>query len=618
MSTPGVVICPACRVESPGRVMLCPSCGCGLTGVLRPGTVVGGRYEVFNPLGRGGMGIVYRAHDRVLDEPVAMKVLRSDFDDSTDLTQRFRAEIKLARKVSHRNVCRIHEYGEDGTVHYICMELVSGTDLRSLLKDHRMPLAEAYDASIQVALGLEAIHEMGVIHRDLKTSNIMKDHRGVVRLMDFGIAKQWGTGTAAGVTLAGQIIGTPEYMSPEQARGEKIDLRSDIYSLGIVLFEIFTGHVPFHAPTPLATIFQHLQSPPPLSGPEAEGIPVPLIPVLHRALAKDPAQRYQNAAELVAALRQARAETLGEAGEPVTPRPSMIDRTLDGGPLSVPFPTPPSLPGSQGYQASTPTPIPSEPATVTGARPTETGGGPLTPPTAVNAQPVTQGAPYRPPRPPRPPQPTMPTVPPPRPRPEPHEGGGSQVLWWTIPALVVILVGSGLLVRYSLNNRGGGDPGTPSPIPSSLGGSLGGGAKVYGPSPSPVFPSPDAAIPSPSPSQRMVLMPSPSPFMPSPQARPSPSETRPSPSPVQPSPRPLAEGVFQVVVRPWAYVAVDGRAMGTTPLRRFPLATGSHSVVLTHPQYQPLQRRVEIRPGETTLLEVDLRREGVPAASPAP
>jgi len=577
--------------------MLCSSCGTGLTGVLAKGDVIGGRYEVFAPLGRGGMGIVYRAHDRVLDEPVAMKVLRSDFEDSLDLTQRFRAEIKLARKVSHRNVCRIHEYGEDGQVHYICMELVTGTDLRTLLKDRRMPLAEAFDAAIQVGLGLEAIHEMGVIHRDLKPSNIMKDARGVVRLMDFGIAKQWGAGTAAGVTLAGQIIGTPEYMSPEQARGEKIDLRSDIYALGIVLFEIFTGHVPFHAPTPLATIFQQLQSPPPLSGPEAEGIPAALIPVLHTALAKDPGQRHQNVGELIAALRQTRAVTLGEV-DPTTP-PGPIPRTVD----VAPVPYTPTVPGVRSYP--TPTPVPSDPPTLVADPPAPVRGGarkesgPPTPPTAMQP-------PVRPPRPRYEPPPT----PTPTPAPRPQPGGGKQVLLWTVPAVILVLVGGGLLLNSQLRT----DPSpSPSPSPSADGSSLRGDGKVGNVTPPPRSPTPPPRSPEPSPE------PTPSPSRsapPSPSPQPSPSPTRrpePSPSPVRESPTPLAaKGLLQIVARPWAYVKVDGQDMGTTPLKKFSLSAGAHTVTLNHPSFRPLQRQVIIPPGDTYLLEIDFKQVGVP------
>ena len=278
---------------------------------LNPGSVIAGRYEVLELLGRGGMGVVYKAHDRVLDETVAIKVLLAHVASEPDMERRFRSEIKLARKVRHRNVCGIHEYGEDGGLRFISMEFIDGVDLRRALAGGGAPLAaEAFEIAIQLAEGMEAIHEAGIIHRDLKTPNIMRDAKGHVRLMDFGIAKQ--AGDVPGVTVTGQglIMGTPEYMSPEQARGEKVDFRSDIYALGVVIFEIFTGQVPFRAETPIATIFKHLQDPPPV---DDASLPEPLKAVLRKALAKPPAERYATAGQLVAALRQARGETFSGA-----------------------------------------------------------------------------------------------------------------------------------------------------------------------------------------------------------------------------------------------------------------------------------------------------------------
>src|SRR5688572_7703833 len=159
-----MIICPSCRAEAPADTRACPRCGCSFAGVFQPGNLIAGRYEIVAPLGRGGMGIVYQAVDRALEEAVAIKVLRADFQDSPEIAQRFRAEIKLARKVSHRNVCRIYEYGQHANLHYISMELVSGTDLRMLLRPGPVALAEAFEISIQSAQGLEAIHEVGVIH----------------------------------------------------------------------------------------------------------------------------------------------------------------------------------------------------------------------------------------------------------------------------------------------------------------------------------------------------------------------------------------------------------------------------------------------------------------------
>jgi serine/threonine-protein kinase len=295
------------------------------TPAVGPGTLIAGRYEILEILGKGGMGMVYKAHDRVLDDTVAIKLLRPDVASEPEMARRFRSEIKLARKVRHRNVCGIHEYGEDGGLRYIAMEYIEGVDLRHALTRTGAPLpAEAFEIAIQLAQGLHAIHEAGIIHRDLKTPNIMRDARGHVRLMDFGIAKQAGETPGAAVTALGMIVGTPEYLSPEQARGEKVDFRSDVYALGVVIFEIFTGQVPFPAETPIATIFKHLQDPPPI---EEAALPAPLKKVLHKALAKSPAGRYATAAELVEALMGARAQAFPalHAAPPPPPEPRLGD-----------------------------------------------------------------------------------------------------------------------------------------------------------------------------------------------------------------------------------------------------------------------------------------------------
>jgi serine/threonine protein kinase len=302
------MICPSCKAENDALAEACFTCGRSL-GALTQGAIIGNRYEVLSPLGRGGMGMVYKAHDRMLDETVAIKVLRSEFANTPEMAKRFMSEIKLARKVSHRNVCRIHEYGEDNGIRYISMEYVEGTDLKQMLRDKGgLELDDAFEVAIQVADGLQAIHDVGIVHRDLKSPNIMRDARGIIRLMDFGIAKIEGMDRSSGaLTTTGQIMGTPEYMSPEQCLGEKIDHRSDIYALGIVDYEIFTGQVPFRGDTPVATLFKHLQDPVPFEGgPTIQRIPLSLVPVLRRALAKNRAERYASASELATALREAR------------------------------------------------------------------------------------------------------------------------------------------------------------------------------------------------------------------------------------------------------------------------------------------------------------------------
>ncbi|HSD29806.1 MAG TPA: protein kinase [Vicinamibacteria bacterium] len=272
---------------------------------LAEGVVFASRYEILGPLGRGGMGMVYKAFDRELGETVAIKVLRPDVArESGRIEQRFRSEIRLARRVRHRNVCSVYGDGVDRGLLYICMELVEGDNLaRAAREGSGLAPDEAWSAVLQVADGLSAIHEVGVVHRDLKTANLMRDRHGVVKVMDFGIAKQHGAGSGgATVTATGTLMGTPEYMSPEQLRGEEVGFRSDLYSLGIVVYELFSGTLPFRGHTPVSTIVRQLQDTPFLDLP---ALPDPLRPVLARALAKDPADRYATADEMHDALEGA-------------------------------------------------------------------------------------------------------------------------------------------------------------------------------------------------------------------------------------------------------------------------------------------------------------------------
>jgi HEAT repeat protein/predicted Ser/Thr protein kinase len=285
---------------------------------ISAGTSIANRYEIEGVLGEGGMGLVYKAMDRVLDETVALKVLRPNFARTPEADRRFRSEIKLARKVSHRNVCRIHEYGEDGGLRYLSMEYIAGVNLKQAVRGKGgLPLEDAREITIQIAKGLQAIHDVGIIHRDLKTANLMRDERGIVRLMDFGIAKKWGEEVGEGMTGVGDIIGTPEYMSPEQARGQKLDFRSDLYALGVVMFELLTGELPFRGETPLDTLLKHVQEPPPLEG----RIAPELLPILKKALAKDPRERYASARGMVADLR---ATTQGVPVASAAPVPATV------------------------------------------------------------------------------------------------------------------------------------------------------------------------------------------------------------------------------------------------------------------------------------------------------
>src|SRR5262245_5234484 len=355
--------CPDCGAETTETAETCPDCGRSLA--VPVGTVLAERYEIQSLLGSGGLGRVYRAHDRMLDEEVAVKVLHPEAARSPELSKRFRSEIKLARKVRHRNVCAIHEYGEQGPYRFVAMELVDGVDLHQVIRE-KGPLVprDAFEVAIQVVKGLTAIHDAGVLHRDLKTPNIMRDGRGVVRLLDFGIAKLLTPSGTLAVTAVQRVVGTPEYMSPEQIRGDDLDERSDIYALGVVIFEIFTGVLPFQGKSPLDTLLRQVNEPPPLYGEAAARLPTSLVPVLRKALAKDPKDRQASARDLLEGLRDSRRAAFPEVsltppdGDPRAP----AGTTREPPPLQkrAPLPKPP-LPRarprvSPDPRAGTPTP----------------------------------------------------------------------------------------------------------------------------------------------------------------------------------------------------------------------------------------------------------------------
>jgi TonB family protein len=300
--------CPSCEATTDASSRRCASCGEALP--VSPGWVIADRYEIQAPLGEGGMGSVFRARDRALHVMVAFKVLRVKQDPTA--VRRFHHEVTLARKVRHENVCAVYEYGEDEGLLYCTMELVGGTNLHEVLRAQApLPVDRAYGLALKAAAGLQAIHEAGVLHRDLKTSNIMIDAKERVRLVDFGIARAMPTPeqevstTATPTTGHESIVGTPAYMSPEQVMGWPVDARSDIYSFGVVLFELFTGQLPFHG-SRAAILRKQLDEPPPLHGPLAQSLPIGLAAVLERAMAKDPDLRHADVAELIRDLERTR------------------------------------------------------------------------------------------------------------------------------------------------------------------------------------------------------------------------------------------------------------------------------------------------------------------------
>jgi serine/threonine-protein kinase len=261
--------------------------------------VLADRYELGPVLGEGGMARVYRGLDRQLRRPVAVKVLAPPFDRDRSFVERFRREARAAAGLSHPNIVAVFDSGSDDGTHFIVTELVEGETLAERLKrDGPMPPAEAVAVSVDIARALAAAHERGLIHRDIKPGNVMVLPDGRVKVVDFGIARAAGSDTLTGT---GVVLGSTAYLSPEQAGGQPVDERADLYALGCVLYEMLTGHVPFRADTPIATMYRHVNedAPPPST---ISPVQPELEAVVMRCLEKDPKRRYASAAELEAAL----------------------------------------------------------------------------------------------------------------------------------------------------------------------------------------------------------------------------------------------------------------------------------------------------------------------------
>ncbi len=267
----------------------------------RVGELFAGRYEIQSVLGKGGMGVVYKAHDRDLDDLVAIKTLRSDaLSADPTLLDRFKQEIRLARRITHPNILRTHDLGESNGLRYLSMEYVKGITLKHLVEsDQVLPTPVALRIAKQMCAGLASAHEAGVIHRDIKPQNIIIEPAGGLKIMDFGIARLTED---RGMTATGTVIGTPDYMSPEQARGLPLDFRSDIYSTGVVLYELFTGTLPFEGDSPLAVVLKHVQEKPPSPQAKNAKIDPKVAAIILRCMQKDPADRYQSINELYESL----------------------------------------------------------------------------------------------------------------------------------------------------------------------------------------------------------------------------------------------------------------------------------------------------------------------------
>jgi serine/threonine-protein kinase len=329
------MICPQCQADNQPDSRFCHKCATPLqidkgspvdqtltlefspAGLAR-GTLFAGRYEVIEELGRGGMGRVYKVYDQKIGEVIALKVIHPEISVNEKAIDRFRNELRFARKIGHRHVGRLFDLGEEDHKFYITMEYVEGENLKSFIRrSGQLAPRKAISLGKQVCEGLSEAHRLGIIHRDLKPQNIMIDREGNARIMDFGIARFT---EAEGLTGSGVMVGTPEYMSPEQVETIEVDKRTDIYALGVILYEMVTGRVPFAGETPLAVLIKHKQEPPQNPQESNPLVSEAVTRIILKCLAKDKAARYSSAEELYEDLISAETE-LPQAEKGVITRP---------------------------------------------------------------------------------------------------------------------------------------------------------------------------------------------------------------------------------------------------------------------------------------------------------
>jgi serine/threonine protein kinase len=334
--------CPKCEHENPDGTAFCGKCGTKFDSDIGPtktietakeelkrGTIFAGRYEIIEELGKGGMGKVYRVEDTKIKKEIALKLIKQEIASDKKTIERFKNELTTARDIRHKNVCGMFDLGEERGLHFITMEYVSGQDLKGLIRQSApLSVPRAISIARQICDGLEEAHSLGIVHRDLKPNNIMIDRGGNAKIMDFGIARAV---KGKSITGSGVSIGTPQYMSPEQVEGKDIDQRADIYSLGIILYEMLTDRVPFEGDTPLTIGVKQKTETPKAPKEINDRISDNLNQLILKCLEKDKEKRYQSAGELRSELERL------EQGLPTTDRVIPKKKTLTSSEITVHF-----------------------------------------------------------------------------------------------------------------------------------------------------------------------------------------------------------------------------------------------------------------------------------------